>query len=597
MSGIAGSIQAADYPADPKIISTIGASLEGRGPDGRGSWSRGGAAFVYTLLGNTPNTEDAFVARKHLTVLADARLDAKDELFQLFDAGERAALETTTDVGLILRSYERWGTGCLQHLAGDFSFAIWDSHARLLFCARDQFGVKPFYYFSTPHAFVFSNTLDCLLAHPGIELDLDRQAIADFLLFGQYQDPAATAFSKLRRLPAGHSLSWRSGTMEVRRYWSLPVGQPIRFRQREEYVAGFRHFLERAVSDRVQPQRTSVLMSGGLDSTMIAAVAAPKTRSLKSFAMVYDRLVPDPERHYAQVAAKALGIPLECLTLDAYRLFERAQGARQTTAEPVDEPLPGGFTEHLLQVKSHSQVALSGIGGDPLLYPSPHFAAQMLRAGKLGQVAGGVLEYVRMRRKLPAIGLRGAVSRKLGFGRTRQRAFPPWLNHDLVKNLSLHERWKRAQILAQSTVSTDRPEAYSILTEPGWPCIFESYDASVTRVPVDVRHPLFDLRLVNYCLGLPPIPWCVDKTLARAAMSKVLPDEVRLRPKSFAADAVAPRLAACPWLDSWKPVPALAEFVDRERVPVLATAGAEWDPHHRPFVLNTWLSQLTVEHK
>jgi asparagine synthase (glutamine-hydrolysing) len=167
------------------------------------------------------------------------------------------------------------------------------------------------------------------------------------------------------------------------------------------------------------------------------------------------------------------------------------------------------------------------------------------------------------------------------------------LNPDLVRELGLEERWKRFEEPKEIPGPTDRPDAYRVLTDPGWARIFESYDAGVTGIPVDVRHPLFDLRLVNYCTAIPPIPWCVDKTLARVAMQNRLPDAIRLRPKSFAADAVAARLAASPWIDQWSAAAELSRFVDRSRIPILAEAGAGWDPHHRPFELNQWLSQLT----
>ena len=198
------------------------------------------------------------------------------------------------------------------------------------------------------------------------------------------------------------------------------------------------------------------------------------------------------------------------------------------------------------------------------------------------------------------MGFRGAILRHLGLRQQSKSFFPPWLNPDLVSDLGLHERWKRArdqnnQSTRNGAGPTNRPEAFRDISDPAWPRIFESYDAGVTKIPLDVRHPLFDIRLVNYCLGVPPIPWFVDKTLARVAMLNRLPDTIRLRAKSFAADTVAVRLPQSSWVDGWSPVPELSPFVDRSRIPVLATAGASWDPHHRPFALNQWLSQLTSD--
>jgi asparagine synthase (glutamine-hydrolysing) len=594
MNGIAGIVHGTDRPLDLSLLDQMAGCLARRGPDGGGTWAAGGAALAYSLLGEDAKAEHALVIRGELAIVADARVDAKDDLLQRFDAGDRGALRQTSGPDLILSCYERWGEGCLDHLIGDFSFAIWDGRTRSLFCARDQFGVKPLFYATTGDAFLFSNTLDCLRNHPGVAPQLDRQAIADFLLFGQFLDPAATAFSQCRRLPAGHSLRWHSGVTEVRRYWSLPCGDTTRFKSDGTYIEGFRHLLERAVADRMHPGRMAILMSGGLDSTMVAAVASGQAPNVKAFAMVYDRLVPDPERHYAQVAADALHIPLECLPADAYPLFERAPGAQQCPPEPVDEPVPAAFTQHLAQVRAHSYVALTGVGGDSLLLGSSGFATELLKSGQLARLAGGLSKFIRLRRRIPPVGFRGAMLRRLGLRRRAGSPFPPWLNPDLVRELGLEERWKRFEEPKQCPAPTERPDAYQVLTDPGWARIFESYDAGVTGIPVDVRHPLFDLRLVNYCTAIPPIPWCVDKTLARVAMQNRLPDAVRLRPKSFAADAVAVRLAAIPWIDQWSATAEMSHFVDRSRIPILAKAGSAWDPHHRPFELHQWLSQLTT---
>jgi asparagine synthase (glutamine-hydrolysing) len=240
-------------------------------------------------------------------------------------------------------------------------------------------------------------------------------------------------------------------------------------------------------------------------------------------------------------------------------------------------------------------VALSGVGGDSLLLSSPNFALNLLKTGKLSQLVRGLGQFVRLRRRVPPVGFRAAILRPFGLPRQEKPEFPLWLNPDLVRDLDLYERWRQIQEPQYLDVPTDRPEAFRSLTDLRWSRIFETYDAGFTKIPVDVRHPLFDVRLINYCMRVPPIPWFVDKTLARVALRNRLPDEVRLRPKAFGADAVAVRLPASPWVDSWKPAPELSQFVVRSRVPILAAAGAAWDPHHRPFLLNQWLFQLTLK--
>ena len=140
-----------------------------------------------------------------------------------------------------------------------------------------------------------------------------------------------------------------------------------------------------------------------------------------------------------------------------------------------------------------------------------------------------------------------------------------------------------------------RPAAYRLLSSADWPAIFESYDAGVTGVPIDVRHPFFDVRLVEYLLAIPPMPWCFDKTILRLAMRGVLPDAVRLRPKAVAAgDAVVAVLGrpAAQWVDRFEPVPALGAYVRRDRVPRLygeEDSASVWIGL-RPLCLNYWLA-------
>src|SRR5205807_170682 len=107
----------------------------------------------------------------------DARLDGRDELLSRFEPECRNALRDAGDAELILSGYQRWGVAVLDRLIGDFSFAIWDSTEQRLFCARDQFGVKPLFYVANQDSLLFSNTLDCLIGFPGIPNHLNRVAI------------------------------------------------------------------------------------------------------------------------------------------------------------------------------------------------------------------------------------------------------------------------------------------------------------------------------------------------------------------------------------------------------------------------------------
>jgi len=132
-----------------------------------------------------------------------------------------------------------------------------------------------------------------------------------------------------------------------------------------------------------------------------------------------------------------------------------------------------------------------------------------------------------------------------------------------------------------------------------WPVLFEGYDCGVTGVPVEVRHPFFDLRLVDFLLGLAALPWCSDKELLREAGRGVLPDAVRLRRKSpLLADPLIALLKRpeSAWVDSFKAVPELGRYVDRKCIPKVFGEKDAWTAwiHLRPLSLNFWLRSLAA---
>lgn len=214
-------------------------------------------------------------------------------------------------------------------MIGDFAFAIWDEPRRKLFCARDHFGVKPFFYAKTKRCFAVSNTLNCLRKHPAISAEIDDLWIADFLLFERSQDPTATAFVDIRRLPPAHYLVWSTDGLRTERYWEIPRIMQVHRRPDGDYVERFRELFDAAVSDRLRADRVGVDMSGGLDSSSIAAVAScllaerSKSAELHAFTIVYDRIFADEERRYASAVADKLGILIHYCVADDFGLFAR----------------------------------------------------------------------------------------------------------------------------------------------------------------------------------------------------------------------------------------------------------------------------------
>ena len=167
---------------------------------------------------------------------------------------------------------------------------------------RDHLGVKPLYYTRIGESLIFSNTLNCVRLHPGVSDKLNELAIADFLLFEENRDAFTTCFADVGRLPPAHALTCSDRTVRVDRYWTLPAHGKIRYRRPEEYADHLKELLRYAVADRLRTNCVGVFMSGGLDSSSVAAVARSlvsdrsASMPLKAFTMVFDSLIPDQER-------------------------------------------------------------------------------------------------------------------------------------------------------------------------------------------------------------------------------------------------------------------------------------------------------------
>ena len=546
MSGIVGIVNLDGAPVERKLLEHLTKSMTNRGPDAQDVWIDGSVGFGHTLLATTNESKHEHQPCSldgQVWITADARIDGRSDL--IAKLGEQLRLDNVTDVELILRAYQVWGEGCVQHLIGDFAFAIWDGRRQRLFCARDQLGVKLFYYARVGNSLIFSNTLNCIRLHPQVSNRLNEQAIADFLLFDMNYNLETTTFADIGCLLAAHTLTLSDGEVKCQRYWTLPVPEMIRYKRDQDYVDRFKEVMGMAVSDRLRTEKVAVLFSGGLDSTTIAATALEVARQqsqpldLQAFTVVYDRLIPDTERYYAGIAAKALNIPLNYLVADDYKLYEGWGKPELHTPEPSHNPQSILSFYHYKQVANHSRVALYGQGGDEALKGS--MVVEMFRGIFFGDVVADVGRCVLKHRLRPPVGL-GIVPwlRRLREREPQSSSYPNWLDLDFAESLNLSARWDLIMNDNPKVIHPYRPKAYQYLISPLWQSLFTCLDPGVSHVPVEVRLPFLDLRLLDYALALPPLPWCVRKHILRVAMGGMLPEEIIQRPKApLAGDPVS----------------------------------------------------------
>lgn len=542
---------------------------------------------------------------------ADLRLDARRDLVAALNRAGFSAEHDAGDGLLLGLAYRAWGSDLPAFILGDFAFALWDGAKRELFAARDHLGVRSVYYAETPTRLYVSNWLEALRAAPGVPDTLHDPAICDFLLCGMPLDAAATAFAAIRRLPPAHRL--RAGPhrpTKVTRYWRLPLEEPLYLRKRD-MVERFRETLGTAVSDRVGSGGVAVSLSGGVDSATVAALAARTLESrgrlhaLRAYTVHSANLWPEGrEDEFAARAAEYLGIAWECVRPEDFPTFYDRASRVPAAPEPIHSPQHDLFVRQARVMAGHATVGLTGNGADPALLPAMDYWWTQLRRGRWLQAASGALAFIRMQRRLPPLYLRSRWTQTILRRTAETPPFPPWFHARVVTEHGLKERWQAylAGAVDPATCDPERPEARKGLLSPHWPFVFWTYSPEVTRIPLDIAHPFFDIRVLALLLRLPTIPWCHQKWIVREAMSGILPDELRLRPKTTPrGDTVRAQLLAAGGtrdrFDEWvEPVRETMErYVDTTRIGSMAgnlraLRAGEVNLIGRPLALAWWLS-------
>jgi asparagine synthase (glutamine-hydrolysing) len=254
------------------------------GPDGTRIWHSDPVGMGFLSLHSTPESifeiQPALSGDKRLAITASARLDNREYLCSCLDIpGELRA--STPDSVIIMKSYEKWGEDCVNHLLGDWSFALWDGRKKQLFIARDQNGVSGVFYYVSENFCAFSSNVKGLLSLSEIPRRLNEHRLAEILVI--YSDPRHDKYSQLYKdiqiLPPAHSLKISAEDLALHEYWRLEDTQKIRFATDEEYVEAFLEQYYEAVRCRLRSSRKiGVSLSSGFDSGSVLALASKAAR-------------------------------------------------------------------------------------------------------------------------------------------------------------------------------------------------------------------------------------------------------------------------------------------------------------------------------
>lgn len=391
MCGICGILDLRENVFPGEELEAMSRVLRHRGPDDRGSFHSGPVAFGFRRLsivdlsgGHQPMCNED---RTVWIVFNGEIYNHADLRPGLEKLGHRFASKSDTET--IVHLYEEYGDDCVSHLRGMFAFAIWDTRRNRLFCARDRLGIKPFYYAITDGRFAFASEIKALFELRDFKARLNRRALPEFFTFG-YLSAQETLYHNVYKLLPGHhlciDLAAENPQPQVTQYWDLNNLPPEHSLGEAQYISQFRElFTETVRSHLMSDVPLGVFLSGGLDSSAIAAVMASlRKEPIQTFSVGYAENQYS-ELPYAQAVAKHIGAVYNEVILGPEDFFTTLPQLIWHEDEPLVWPSSVAlfFVSRLAREKV--KVVLTGEGGDELFagYLKYRVALWNLRGGPL----------------------------------------------------------------------------------------------------------------------------------------------------------------------------------------------------------------------
>jgi len=492
---------------------------------------------------------------KQRLVTFDGRIDNRTELLHALSFQLSMHNVQVSDEKLVLAAYEKWGSDFPKHLSGDFAVAIWDKNAQSLICARDYFGVKPFYYFHSEHSVSFASNPAVILALGKSSPCLHEERIADYLVDPlEGVDKTCTFFNEIFRLPPGCILTAISGGISIHQYYELNPFQHQQPKTEGEYIEEFQELLVNAVRCRLGNSAASML-SGGMDSSSIVAVgrlimAHEQKHPLEVFSANSRTQDINREPSHINAMLKQGNIRAHVFSeIELLDCMDQLVVSIEHELEPFDCLMNLNRLIYLKARENKLVSVLDGVDGDVLLSGFDHLL-QLWRDLDLHAIlnetvaANGLVAEYRIGNRLIFTSLRSFIA--ILAPNWIQSIYHRFLYRDhrisryAVKKSILNREFAMQSVLAKRFALVDdhnpRPKSLSqidfhtvAVQSPFLTVGLERYERVASQFGIEARHPLLDVRLVEFCLSL---PWNIKtrrgwtKYILRKAMEPYLPHEV-----------------------------------------------------------------------
>ena len=548
-----GDVRLPDYAATH--VRAMLDSMAYRGPDGQGVRLEGPVCLGHRRLSIIDPAGGAQpMSNGRQTLTFNGEIYNYRELRAVLEQ-EGFRFRTDSDTEVLLAAYARWGTDCLSRVDGMFAFALWDAPRRRLFCARDRFGKKPFFYAQTRKVFVFASELHALSRIPSLKLTLSPTALPRFMAYDYVPTPG-TPYAEARSLPPAHWMTLERGTLHIDRYWDLPMPDETDARPEEEQCEELRSLMHRAVRRRmISDVPLGVFLSGGIDSSIVAGcMAIHANQPVKTFSIGFREASYDESR-FARIVAARFATAHHEEILSA----EDCADILPDIISRMDVPLadPSVAPTWLLSglARRHVTVALGGDGADELWAGYEHYIGFDLaeRYNRLPSwLRRGIIE--PLCRRLPTSA--GYINPRLAVQTFLHGAHSPaWQRVQIMLGSLTPDL--QAHILEHPSPKLLRPEKLlgsTLRAYRRWPAgadplarafyvyvhgfmlddILVKVDRCSMRQSLEVRAPFLDTALAEFTARLPVrkrLHGFQRKYLLKKAFADLLPQEILRRGK------------------------------------------------------------------
>lgn len=545
MCGIAGWVDfTRDLSAEGACLGEMTGGLAPRGPDGEGVWLSRHAAVGHRRLavidiagGKQPMVTTRSPGGGQIVLTYSGEIYNFRELrAELVARGHR--MRTQSDTEVVLRSYVEWGAAAVERMVGIFAFAVWDTDRRQLLLVRDRLGVKPLYYHRYAGGLLFGSEPKAILANPLFTARMSEQSLP--MLFNARLTPSgATPLLGLAEVRPGHVLRFTPGEFAESRYWALHGEEHTD--DLDKTVSTVRELLERIVAEQlVSDVPLGTLLSGGLDSSVVAALAAETLREngsgpLSTYSVDFagaesdfrpTALRPDRDSPYAKLTAAHIGADHHEVIVDDERMLSALPIARHARDLPSLGQFDASMLELFRSVRETSTVALSGEAADEVFGGYPWFRhPDAVWADTFPWMGDGVrlTDFVA-----PDV---------------RARIAPREQEQDLYRTLLAEV----PGLPGETKLNARMREVLYLSMQAPLSLLLDRKDRMSMAVGLEVRVPYCDHRLIEYVWN---VPWEMktadgrEKSLLRLAFGDRLPPAVLDRPKSAYPASFSPGYAA-----------------------------------------------------